>query len=210
METEASGRYLRPVLFVEAEFLSGWLRVHSGIGPIVWNGETWTGVGSLGSVDGITEASVVRADNFTISLSGIPSEYLSKALDECRPQLPCNVYFGCLDESGAVIATPTKAASGLMDVPSVQDGAETCTISITVENRLFRLNVANELRYTHESQQIFFPGDLFFQFVPKIQEWNGVWGKPGTSSSGGSGHIGGGLGPAPDPDGDGKLPNIPI
>ena len=45
---------LRPVIFFEGQFASGWVRIWSGLGEVSWNGETWAGAGSLlglGSLD---------------------------------------------------------------------------------------------------------------------------------------------------------------
>ena len=44
---------LRPALFIEAHFTSGALYVWSGFGSLTWNGQTWTGIGTLGSVSTI-------------------------------------------------------------------------------------------------------------------------------------------------------------
>lgn len=38
---------LRPILFFEGEFASGWVRIWSGWGDLDWNDRRWTGVGSL-------------------------------------------------------------------------------------------------------------------------------------------------------------------
>jgi hypothetical protein len=175
---------VKPVIFVEAVFTSGTLRVWSGIGTISWNGQTWTGVGNLGGISPISEGTEPHADGIELSLSGIPSDLVTKALGECRPNAPVKLWFGFLDEAEAVIADPYQSFGGRMDVPSVEEGGETSTIKLRVENRLVDLGKARERRYTHEDQQIDYPGDLGFEYVAGLQEWNGVWGKPG--STGGS------------------------
>ena len=38
---------LRPVLFFEGQFASGWVRIWSGLGEVSWNGQIWSGAGSL-------------------------------------------------------------------------------------------------------------------------------------------------------------------
>ena len=42
-----SDQDLRPVIFFEGEFASGWVRLWSGLGDVSWNGRTWSGAGSL-------------------------------------------------------------------------------------------------------------------------------------------------------------------
>lgn len=190
---------LRPAIFVEGQFTSGMLRVWSGIGTISWNGQSWTGVGNLGGISPISEGTEPHADGVELSLSGIPSELITKALGECRPNAPVKIWFGFLDESDAVIADPYQSFGGRMDVPSIDEGGETSTIRLRVENRLVDFNRARERRFTHEDQQIDFPGDLGFEYVAGLQEWNGVWGKPGPAagnpiSSGSIPQGGGGAG----------------
>ena len=38
---------LRPVIFFEGQFATGWVRIWSGLGEVSWNGESWAGAGSL-------------------------------------------------------------------------------------------------------------------------------------------------------------------
>jgi hypothetical protein len=170
---------VRPIIFVEAVFTSGTLRVWSGIGTISWNGQTWTGVGNLGGISPISEGTEPHADGIELSLSGIPSDLVTKALGECRPNAPVKLWFGFLDEAEAVIAAPYQSFGGRADVPSVEEGGDTSTIKLRVENRLVDFNRARERRFTHEDQQIDYPGDLGFEYVAGLQEWNGAWGKSG-------------------------------
>ncbi|HZP22823.1 MAG TPA: hypothetical protein VFB04_05210 [Terriglobales bacterium] len=177
MIAELAKANIRPRIFLEAEFTSGTIYVWSDVTPIDWNGHTWTGIGHLGSISPAPETTEVRADNIVISLSGIPSSLVSKVLGEVRPNYPVKVWFGCLSESGAVIADPYLTFQGLMDVPTIQENGQTATISITVENRMVDLQRARERRYTDKDQQQLYPGDKFFEYVPSLADWNGIWGK---------------------------------
>ena len=67
---------IAPVYLAEITFKSGVERVWSGVGPLVWNGNTFSGVGELGSVGPIGEGSSVKADGTTITLSGIGDSQL--------------------------------------------------------------------------------------------------------------------------------------
>jgi hypothetical protein len=75
-----------------------------------------------------------------------------------------------------LVSDPVLAFGGRLDVPEIVDGAETCTITITYESRLIDLQTPRELRYTHESQQILFPGDRAFEYVTSIQDRELRWG----------------------------------
>lgn len=166
-----------PILFYEGEFATGTVRMWTGFGTITWDSKTWTGAGNLGGVSDIQETGDVQANGVTLSLSGIPSEMIALALDDARQGLPGKIWLGFMAADGSVVADPDVVFAGRLDVPQVDDGATTCTISISYENRLRDLDRAREYRYTDESQKIFYPTDKGFEFVPSLQEWSGVWGK---------------------------------
>lgn len=180
---------VQPFYLADVEFLSGHLYVWTGIGTLTWNSHSWLGVGTFGGVSAITQTADLAAENITLSLSGIPSDLVAAAIDECRQHFSVDVYLGFLDSAGAVVVDPIRAFAGRMDVPTIQDGGDTATISITAENPLIDLKRASERRYTHDDQQIDFPGDKGFQYVPAIQEWNGVWGKAGPTGNPTSGQT---------------------
>jgi hypothetical protein len=62
---------IQPFFLVELTLKSGTEYVWSGVGDLVYGGNTYQGVGNLGSVGVITEDSSVKADGTTVTLSGI-------------------------------------------------------------------------------------------------------------------------------------------
>lgn len=191
MQTQVQNDSLRPIILFEGEFLSGMVRLWSGYGTLSWNGVTWSGVGELAGISPIAETSETRATGVTISLSGIPNDLIAKALDETRQGKQVKIWFGTTDEEVNVIADPYLSFAGRIDVPTIDEGRETSTISITVESRMIDLQRARERRYTHEDQQRDFPGDRGFEYVPMVQDWSGTWGKGNSGGSGGGSGVGG-------------------
>lgn len=192
---------LRPALFCQLFFTSGWVYVWSGLGSISWNGQTWQGVGSLGSVSSIPETADLTAVGLKLALSGIPASLITSALGEVRQGAPVIIYQGFLTPGGAVVSNPNNAWSGRMDICEIAESGDTATITITAESRLLDLNRSRERRYEKQDQATTFPGDLGFDYVPSLQEISIVWGKASPSSvpavkqgSGGSGVTRGGGG----------------
>ena len=177
MVTEVQASVFRPILFLEGVFASGTLRLCTGVESFVWAPYTWIGAGNLLQISEIQESSDVEATGFTISLSGQPSANIAIALASCRQGSICRIWLGALDADGALIADPVLLRRGRLDVPSIDDTGEECTISITYEDRLVDLERARERRYTTADQQIDYPEDLGFQFVPSLQDAVDVWGK---------------------------------
>jgi hypothetical protein len=173
---ELSAGVVRPAIFVESQFPSGWLRLWSGLGDITWGGRTWAGAGTLLGIGAIEETADVVATGTTITLSGIPTDLVSACINDARQGLPGQIYLGFLTEAGAVIADPVLAFAGRLDVPTILDGADRCEIQVTYESRLIDLNRSREWRYTHESQQQISPGDRGFEYVASLQEKEIRWG----------------------------------
>lgn len=168
---------LRPILFFEGEFASGWVRIWSGLGDITWTGQIWTGVGSLLGLGAVEETQQVVAGGTTVSLSGVPLEMVALAIDEARQGKPGRVWLGLLTEDREIIADPVQAFTGRLDVPEIADTGESCTVTISYENRLIDLGTPRNWRYTHESQQALAPGDQGFAFVTTIQDREITWGR---------------------------------
>ena len=178
-----SSAMLRPALFVQATFVSGPLYVWSGMGPITWNGQTWIGVGTLGTVSTIEEGSTVSAKGVTLTLSGLDPTLLEDVMEEFQVGLPALVYLGVFDATGALIADPVCCFSGRMDQPTIDISGTTASIAINCENRLVEMNVSVERRYTDEDQQLDYPGDLGFQFVNGIQDAQIYFGRSPSSKN---------------------------
>jgi hypothetical protein len=194
MLAQFSAANIKPVLFLQMQFTDGPIHVWSGLGTLTWNGIQWTGLGEMGTISSVEESSEIKATNVTFTLSGIPHDLIVHALGQVRQGNPVLLWFGALGNNGNVLADPLQLFAGRMDVPSIDEGAQTSTISISVENRLIDLNRSRERRFTDQDQQIDHPGDLGFQLVQFIQNWNGTWGKAGPGgippSGGGSGDGG--------------------
>ncbi len=164
-------------IFFEAEFASETINYWTGFGSIDWDSKTWIGIGNIIKVSQISETSDIRADGLVFTISGISEESRSIILSEVRQGKPGTMYIGFIDDDGTVIVDPAVAFEGRLDVPKMTDSGATIAISFFYETRLRDLERVRELRYTNESQQQIHPGDIGFEYVPSLQDWNGVWGR---------------------------------
>lgn len=168
---------LQPVILFEGQFATGMVRIWSGLGDLAWDGKLWAGAGALLGMGAIDETREVVAGGTTLSLSGVPLELVQVAIDEARQGMPGRIWIGLMSETGALIADPVQAFSGRLDVPEISEDANACTITISYESRLIDLTVPRTWRYTHESQQVLYPGDLGFEYVTAIQDREITWGR---------------------------------
>lgn len=175
---------IRPVMFFEGEFQGGFVRVWSGIGDFSWNSETWTGVGTLGGISDIEETDEIKAAGITVALSGIAPEMISLALSSIRQNKDGRLWFALLDgDTDTLLADPYLCFEGRLDVAEIDEEPQTATVNIKYENRLVDLERARERRYTHEDQQLDYPGDRGFEYVAALQDVQISWGIPPTEST---------------------------
>lgn len=62
---------IQPAVLAMITLNSGVEYLWSGVGDLSWNGQTWKGLGSLASMDAITENVLVQAEGTSVTLSGI-------------------------------------------------------------------------------------------------------------------------------------------
>lgn len=169
---------IRPVLLFHGEFEGGDVRAWNGIGDLVWNAETFLGVGNLGAIQNIEETADLQAAGVTVAMSGIPSELISLALQSVRQNKPGRIWLGMIDGPTRTLIDSVLAFEGRLDVAEIDEGPTTSVVTLKYENRLIDLERARERRYTHEDQQLDYPGDLGFEYVASLQDKQLNWGKP--------------------------------
>ena len=197
LQKTGAGNSVKPVALVHMAFDSGSVRLWSGIGDLVFSGDTYTGAGALGSVSLIEESSSLKATGVVLTLSGVDSAIIAIALGEHYQGRTVQMWLGFLDTDHSLVVDPLLMFQGRMDLMQVTDHGETATVSVTAESRAIDLQRANKvLFYSDQSQQSLFAGDKFFEFVPEMQEKVIVWGRavlgppvqapsPGTNVSAG-------------------------
>jgi hypothetical protein len=181
MLTALASKQTNPVIFVQIGFATGYVYLWSGIGSINWNGQTWLGVGKMGKVSPIADTATGQAKGLTLELSGIPSDLISDVLAEVQAQYKAYLWWGLFDSNGNVIANPEQRWAGMTDVVKIQEGGTTSAIQITVESKLVDLGRARERHWTHQDQQIDYPGDNGFLYVNGVQELDVIWGQSGNA-----------------------------
>jgi hypothetical protein len=177
---------MQPFFAIELSFDSGALRLWTGVGDRTLNGQTYIGAGAFLQVSELQETAEIQVAGATLSLSGIPSELLSLALTEPYQQRPCRIYFGIVGGEDEMVEVFTSR----MDQMTIDEGPETSTIQLTIENVLVDLERPRIRRYTNNDQQSRFPGDRGLEFVETIQQREIFWGRNGgTTTTSGSGSL---------------------
>lgn len=176
-KTALSATNCFPVFFVELAFSSFTWRFWTGFNETTWNDSTWFGSGSLVSLSNIQESLTPKGRKLKIMVESVSGAALSLALNNTHINQIGKIWFGLLSDSyGSIISEPYLAYEGSLSSASVDFSTREGTMSLSYESELKTLNLITNYKYDNETQQLFYPGDVGFNHVPKVAEWKGYWG----------------------------------
>jgi len=175
MRAAITARCVIPAILVDLEFRSGSAYVWSGVGDLVYDSNTYKGVGSLGSIGTITESTSVEAAGTTVTLSGIDPTLFGDSTADIVTGKPASIRLALFNSDLALIDTMVLF-SGLVDQPSVTEQGDSITISLALESRLTNLKRANRRLWTDAEQRLDYPNDTGFSWVTLLQNTANVWG----------------------------------
>lgn len=182
VQAAAAAGTVVPVVFVELHFPAETSRLTNAGISIQWNGFTWLGAGAATTIDTIGEGLDPQSRGLAFTLSGVATNMLSYAIGAPYRNGTAQVWVGLLDpQTYAVVDSPVVIWVGQMDVmtPSIEPSASTVVAAIRLEceSRMALWARSKGRRYTHEDQQLDYPGDKFFEFIPRLQEAQLPWGR---------------------------------
>ena len=194
---ELSKPLLEPFFTVELDFDSAPLYMWTGYGNLTIGDKTYLGAGQVLNISSVSETTEMEAKGATITVSGIPSSFLSLALQEPYQGRECRIFFAVivnqriLQENGDLIFTEagdillteasgitlTEIFSGELDQMNIEENADTSVISVTAENVLIKLERPVVRRFTNEDQKSRFPNDRGLEYVAGLQDKDILWGR---------------------------------
>ena len=169
---------------IKAEFDTDDIRVWTGKDDLTISSETYTGAGGLLSISGVEDARDLKSSGLSVGISGMDATVLNYALTENYQNRFLTLFMGYLMGGSNEVAGTIVLFKGRMTTLTINDDPNGAIISIDAENRLIDLDRPSNLRYTKESQEFLFTGDIGLDRVNQLQDKEIVWGR--SSSSGGS------------------------
>jgi hypothetical protein len=191
-----------PFFAVDLNFESGPLYFWTGYGDLSINGVTYLGVGTLVNISAVEETTEIEAKGAVVTMTGIPSSFLSLALAEPYQGRECKIYFGLwlnnrtiTTQANNTITTEdlfefatetdtrylTEIFSGELDQMNISEEGNTSTIAVTSENVLIKLERPVVRRFTNEDQKSRFPSDKGLEFVAGLQDKEIFWGRKAST-----------------------------
>jgi hypothetical protein len=182
-KTVATGRIQHLAIFVEVNWPSGIARFWSGLGPIIYGGNTFTGVGTMGRISTIEEGTTGRANGITLSLAGCDPAIVSAVLSENYQHRKAAVYLGLCDSNWQLVHPVLREIFvGFVDVATDDDDAETSTVTLNIEPRMIIAQQSSGRRITHEARIAEYPTDNGYEYITAInREMIDNWGTPGAA-----------------------------
>ena len=192
--TGVSATYVSSSVVLVQPYIAAYMDF-SGSAVRVWTGNTskslsddfgggnYLGVGTLGGVSSVTETTDVSAKGIDLTLSGIPTEYVSLALSDNYRGRQVAVYLLLFNTAMSTYEQITMFR-GRMNQIAINESGETSTLIVSCENRLIELNRTTDVRYTDEAQKQLYPTDTGLQFVAAMANKSIYWGNSAPGSVG--------------------------
>ena len=150
--------------------------VHTYVGDITYDSNTYTGVGDFGAVSTINSSSELRVENISLKLSGVNNSLVSQAIGTDYQYKELTLYLTYLDLTTHTINTPVKIFNGYIDNMQIVSG-KSAEITLTAVNKLQFLTRPNIRRYNLPDQQSRHPNDVAFKYVDQLANQELIWGK---------------------------------
>lgn len=174
MLAEIAKQELFPLFAVELDFPSAIQRLHTGCGDLTIDGETFTGCGNFSSVSDLSEGSTLEANGTRLALSGIDLSEIGVVLADRYQGRPARMWLGFFDASFALVVDPVLLDRLRLGESDITLGAG-AIVGLELESLMALWDRPNLARYTSADQQVDFPGDTFFDFMPRMQDIEIIW-----------------------------------
>lgn len=155
-------------------FKSGITRVHTGLGEVVIEGETYLGVGQLGEIGGVSEEHSTSPSQISMTLSGLDSSLIAETLNERVIGQPVETFLVIFNPDQTVRAAVTLFEGDISNTALIAGGQNALNYSVSSVFERWQNGVSD--RYTEESHTARHPGDHLFKFVGQTADRSIYWG----------------------------------
>ena len=169
-------RVVRPFLAVHIDFPDP-VHAWTGTGTILFQGNEWTGIHSIGAIDTIGEGTDGSATGVKATLYEVPENFRDDIRDQAVRGCAFELYVGALDETFQQVVGFKLIWRGRLGGFEIVDAGETITVTASGESRQIDQRRPTIKRFTDEWQQRRYPGDRFFEYVPRMAELPILWAK---------------------------------
>ncbi|QPG06565.1 hypothetical protein IT774_05170 [Salinimonas marina] len=184
----------RLIYLLRLAFPSGPIRIHSGIGEKTYNGETYLGVGSLGSISTLSEDGSTSAKRLSLGIQVDDYAAFAAAMNDNPIGYEGELFLASLDENRRISATALLFAGDIADYNLKKGKPNFISVALSDWFETWG-RPAFAAKYTDASQQALHPGDEIFSQVDQLAQGidDSISGRYiGNARIGGAGRSGGG------------------
>jgi len=182
MQTAVAAQSGTTAHLMSMDFSGGTIYLATISHDVVWDGQTWQGVGGALGFEPIEEAPDLRASGVPLRLSGVDQSIISALLSQSYRGRSATIYMAKFSAAGTIVADPVNIFTGRLNSgfqirDTVGGDAQSGTVEITAHcvSDLALLSYTRGIRTNIASHQAVESGDTFFQHVNGIPE-EIVWG----------------------------------
>ena len=170
--------------------------VWTGRGNLIFNdadgsSRTWLGAGGIGALDAIGEGTDGAATGIRATLFQVPSEFRDDIADQAVRGAKFDIAVGSLNETYQQVEAVVWLNRCKLDDYKITDAGDTLSVEVVGESRSIDQRRPAIKRFTDEYQQRKFPGDKFFEYVPRMTEVQILWAQASQNSTLFGNEIGG-------------------
>lgn len=167
---------VRPFSLVEIEFPDGVARACSLPFDCEIDGKVFSGVNALGTIGEVQEGAENRSYSVSLTLAGIPLEFVEYVLSQDVKGKQVTLYVGFLNDSNDVVGQPYKTFVGIADTLDLKIGQESA-VQIVAESLLVLWERPKTRRFTAADQRARYPGDAGLDYVGSMVSKELPWGR---------------------------------
>lgn len=172
---DIQGRSTHPVILGKFLFDTP-VYVHTGLGTIIFEGDSYLGIGVQGGISGLVETFSLVPAPVEVSLSGIYPQFFNEVLNSGNYHDRIILYYAHRNDNGTLRGTPWIMYRGRLKKNRLRKGDENVAV-FTIQHVLSVLNKRRNAKYTDEEQQRRYPGDNAFARVQQMETVQLLWGR---------------------------------
>jgi len=131
---------------------------------LTYDGDDYEAGGHLLQMSNVTESSDVRVGKYSLQISGVDQSYISILLSQSYINRQVLIYRAALNNN-TIIGDPILLYNGRIDGFTIADGDNSSDITISTASHWSDFEKKAGRKTNNNSQQIFFSGDLGFEFA---------------------------------------------
>lgn len=137
---------------------------------ITWGGDTYAAVSHFLGFDGLEETSDLSVTQTRVSLAGVDQSLIAGVLQHAYLDRRLVIRKGFLDDADNVIVDPVPILDGRCDAPVIEEDPVSgkCMVTLAVSAQWVDFERKPGRHTNHDEEQIWFPGDMGFQYISQL------------------------------------------